>query len=230
MNTDDGRIELSVPADSRYMRLARLMASGVASTCGLPLEEVEDFRIAVDELCSTLIEMGDGHPIRLSFELGRDSLVVRASTRRRRTYHRRRAHVAQRQILDVVTDGHTLDHVDGSVELVARARAGERRRLKPSTATFNRAPDICAARSSPAGARGSDGRTIRKATLRSLRRRGRQQRPQAGRVGEGQPGGVGRSSRRGARPAPLDSIMARSPSAIGSRPRRPRRPPGRSWS
>lgn len=121
MNTDDGRIELSVPADSRYMRLARLMASGVASTCGLPLEEVEDFRIAVDELCSTLIEMGDGHPIRLSFELGRDSLVVRASTRASTdgAIDDERMSLSD-QILDVVTDGHTLDHVDGNVELVAR--------------------------------------------------------------------------------------------------------------
>ena len=68
-----GRVELSLPPDSRYMRLARLMASGVASTCGLPLEEVEDFRIAVDELCSTLIEMGDGQPIRhIGVEAGRE--------------------------------------------------------------------------------------------------------------------------------------------------------------
>ena len=61
------------------MRLARLMASGVASTCGLPLEEVEDFRIAVDELCSTLIEMGDGQPIRLAFEIAPTSSSSRAA-------------------------------------------------------------------------------------------------------------------------------------------------------
>ena len=67
MDHEPGRVELLLPPDSRYMRLARLMASGVASTCGLPLEEVEDFRIAVDELCAALIEVGDGEQVRLVF-------------------------------------------------------------------------------------------------------------------------------------------------------------------
>src|SRR5215207_6313179 len=79
-NVFAGRIELSLPSDSRYMRLARLMASGVATTCGLPLEEVEDFRIAVDELCATLIEVGDGDPVRLASELADDTLVVVGTT------------------------------------------------------------------------------------------------------------------------------------------------------
>jgi serine/threonine-protein kinase RsbW len=116
-----GRIELSVPADSRYMRLARLMASGVASTCGLPLEEVEDFRIAVDELCATLIEMGDGEPIRLAFEVVADALVVHASTSTGRAGAIDDDRLTlSRQILDVVTDGHELAHLDGHVELTAR--------------------------------------------------------------------------------------------------------------
>src|ERR671911_1198958 len=81
MNDDGGcRIGLSLPSDSRYMRLARLMASGVATSCGLPLEEVEDFRIAVDELCATLIELGNGDPVRLAFELTEDALVVVGTT------------------------------------------------------------------------------------------------------------------------------------------------------
>lgn len=121
MDIDDGRIELSLPADSRYMRLARLMASGVASTCGLPLEEVEDFRIAVDELCATLIEMGDGAPIRLAFEMGHDALVVRAATSAGGGHGFDGERLAlSDQILDVVTDGHALDRSDGAVELMAR--------------------------------------------------------------------------------------------------------------
>ena len=87
-----GRIELSLPPDSRYMRLARLMASGVATTCGLPLEEVEDFRIAVDELCATLSRSATASPVRLAFELGRRrALVSRHDARRRRASDRRGA-------------------------------------------------------------------------------------------------------------------------------------------
>jgi serine/threonine-protein kinase RsbW len=116
-----GHIELSLPADSRYMRLARLVASGVATSSGLPLEEVEDFRIAVDELCATLIEMGDGQPVILEFDVASDSLVVSA-----RTAVAVPADVdadrlsLSRQILDVVTDGHGINELDGHVELTAR--------------------------------------------------------------------------------------------------------------
>jgi Histidine kinase-like ATPase domain len=117
------RVELSFPPDSRYMRLARLMASGVASTCGLPLEEVEDFRIAVDELCSTLIEMGDGQPIQLSFEIRADVLVVEGRTLAGRALASDDERLAlSSQILDVVADGHQLLHLDGQVEFSARKR------------------------------------------------------------------------------------------------------------
>lgn len=116
-----GHIELSIPPDSRYMRLARLMASGVASTCGLPLEEVEDFRITVDELCSTLIEMGDGQPIRLVFDLRPGELVVQGTTAggAEDAVDGERLALSS-QILDVVADGHDLTTRDGRVELSAR--------------------------------------------------------------------------------------------------------------
>jgi serine/threonine-protein kinase RsbW len=102
------------------MRLARLMASGVATTSGLPLEEVEDFRIAVDELCATLIELGDGEVVRLTFELGQ-TLVVVGTTRAApgETIDEERLTLS-RQILDVVTDGHELTRDGDTVFFVAR--------------------------------------------------------------------------------------------------------------
>jgi anti-sigma regulatory factor (Ser/Thr protein kinase) len=118
-----GRIELSLPPDSRYMRLARLMASGVATTSGLPLEEVEDFRIAVDELCATLIEMGDGQPVRLAFELGPEALLVVGTTRSAPGERIDAERLSlSRQILDVVTDGHELTQNGDSVSFHARKR------------------------------------------------------------------------------------------------------------
>ena len=45
-----------------------------------PVPGVEDFRIAVDELCATLIELGEGDPVRLAFEFTRDALVVVGTT------------------------------------------------------------------------------------------------------------------------------------------------------
>jgi serine/threonine-protein kinase RsbW len=117
------RIELSLPPDSRYMRLARLMASGVATSCGLPLEEVEDFRIAVDELCATLIEMGDGEAVRLAFQLKDDSLVVVGTTAAsgQEVIDDDRLNLS-RQILDVVTDGHGLERSGSTLAFTARKR------------------------------------------------------------------------------------------------------------
>jgi anti-sigma regulatory factor (Ser/Thr protein kinase) len=109
------------------MRLARLMASGVATTCGLPLEEVEDFRIAVDEVCATLIEIGDGAPVRLAFELGSQTLVVTATTVASREAAIDEERLAlSRQILDVVTDGHELSHTGGEASFTARKKVRSR--------------------------------------------------------------------------------------------------------
>ena len=109
-------IQLLLPGDSRYMRLARLMASGVATTCGLSLEAVQDFRIAVDELCATLMEVGAGQPVRLVFSTEGDSLVVRGDTDLNadaRAPDEDRLALSH-HILDGLTDAHEFTRSDGS--------------------------------------------------------------------------------------------------------------------
>jgi serine/threonine-protein kinase RsbW len=73
-------IELVLPADTRLVRVARLVASGVATTAGFDVEELEDLRIAVDELCAALVEGGDGSPMALTFEIGLSGVTVLGST------------------------------------------------------------------------------------------------------------------------------------------------------
>src|SRR3954469_19591739 len=43
-------VALAFPADTRWVRLARLLTSGVAAQAGFDVEEVEDLKIAVDEI------------------------------------------------------------------------------------------------------------------------------------------------------------------------------------
>ncbi|MGH9211575.1 MAG: ATP-binding protein [Acidimicrobiales bacterium] len=120
-------IELTLPGESRFMRLARLVASGVATTCGLPLEEVEDFRVAVDEVCATLIEAGAGKPIRLSFTVGEGTLVVTGQTHDIDQHGPDEDRLAlSRQILDVIAESHRFSRVDGHAEfvVVTRLRGG----------------------------------------------------------------------------------------------------------
>ena len=55
----DGDVRLVVPAAPEYLRLVRLTAAGLASRLGFTFDEVEDLRIAVDELCFHLLGGAD---------------------------------------------------------------------------------------------------------------------------------------------------------------------------
>ena len=57
-----GDVRLVVPASAEYLRLVRLTAAGMASRLGFTFDEVEDLRIAVDELCFHLLGDSDEDP------------------------------------------------------------------------------------------------------------------------------------------------------------------------
>lgn len=74
-------IRLELPVDSRYMRVVRLVASGLGATVGFDVEGVDDFRIAVDELCAAMLEVSNGSGLDLSFEMREDGIEVNGQTR-----------------------------------------------------------------------------------------------------------------------------------------------------
>jgi serine/threonine-protein kinase RsbW len=49
-------VRLTIPAALEFVRIARLTASGVASRLGFDIDEIEDLRVAVDELSSILVD------------------------------------------------------------------------------------------------------------------------------------------------------------------------------
>ncbi len=53
--TDEHEVVLTIPARPEFLRLARLAAADVGSRCGLAYEDVDDLRIAVDELCHAVM-------------------------------------------------------------------------------------------------------------------------------------------------------------------------------
>jgi len=69
-------IALTIPSDPQFMRLVRLLASGVGSITGLDMEEIEDFRVAVDEACTSLLAACNGSGLSVGFELGTESVDV----------------------------------------------------------------------------------------------------------------------------------------------------------
>ncbi len=50
------RIHVELDPEGELVRLARLVATGVATSIGMGIDEAEDCRAAVDEMCSSLIE------------------------------------------------------------------------------------------------------------------------------------------------------------------------------
>jgi len=74
---DDTEVRLAVPAAPEFLRLARLTVAGVASRMGFTYDEVEDLRIAIDELCFALVGTnGREGSIELRYSLQADDLVV----------------------------------------------------------------------------------------------------------------------------------------------------------
>ncbi|HSL58173.1 MAG TPA: hypothetical protein VK866_10055 [Acidimicrobiales bacterium] len=79
MDADLTRIEIEIRPDASLVRLLRLVASGVASLAGMDVDEVDDCRAAVDELCAALIEVGDGGPLHVEFSTDGSIVRVRGS-------------------------------------------------------------------------------------------------------------------------------------------------------
>ncbi|MEO7836062.1 MAG: hypothetical protein ABIS21_00290 [Acidimicrobiales bacterium] len=70
-------VRLEVPATPEFLRLARVTASGLASRLGFSYDEVEDLRLAIDELCFILIgSRGREGSVELRYAMVPDALEV----------------------------------------------------------------------------------------------------------------------------------------------------------
>lgn len=126
-STLDGPIELALPADTRLLRLVRLVASGLASTAGFDVDELDDLRIAVDEAVASLLEGGDGSRLNLRFDVGQSEVGMSgtANAAAGSPLDPDRVELST-QILAAVCDEHELDVTDGSVRVRIAKRRGER--------------------------------------------------------------------------------------------------------
>ena len=76
--SDEEVVRISLPGDARYLRVARLTASALAADAGLTVEEIEDVRVAIDELCAALVQDAPDaeEPIELAFQVDGARLIV----------------------------------------------------------------------------------------------------------------------------------------------------------
>ena len=115
-----GDVRLVVPAAPEYLRLVRLTAAGLASRLGFNFDEVEDLRIAVDELCFHLLGGagdedgdGDGRTMDLTYSAGEDFITITGSTGL--TGPVPAPSDLSEQILDALVDEHEVSGGDGVI-------------------------------------------------------------------------------------------------------------------
>lgn len=115
-----GDVRLVVPAAPEYLRLVRLTAAGLASRLGFTFDEVEDLRIAVDELCFHLLGDSDDdaspedlRTMDLVYSAGRDVITITGRTGLSGGVPERSE--LSEQILDALVDEHEVSGDDAMI-------------------------------------------------------------------------------------------------------------------
>ena len=76
----DEVVTLRLPAQARFIRVARLVGAGLANDLGIDLEGLDDVRLAIGEVCALAAQFGATF-VDLSFALDDNSLRVIGSGR-----------------------------------------------------------------------------------------------------------------------------------------------------
>lgn len=73
---DTSTVDLSIPVKADLVVLARLTAATVAARAGFGVEDIEDLRLAVEELCLSLVRSDDDGRLHFAFECADDTITV----------------------------------------------------------------------------------------------------------------------------------------------------------
>jgi serine/threonine-protein kinase RsbW len=124
-------IELRFPARGDLIVLARLVTSAISARAGFDIEELEDLRLAVGELCLLTLQGSDARHGDLCLELtvmgdaiGVVCTLERAETASVPAPEGDEVARLSEQILDALVDEHGRESQDGSVRAWLRKRRG----------------------------------------------------------------------------------------------------------
>jgi serine/threonine-protein kinase RsbW len=70
-------VVLKVPAVAASLRVVRMVAATLVADDGFDIDEIDDVRMAVDELCAAVIESRPSSPLDITFRLDGHRLAVR---------------------------------------------------------------------------------------------------------------------------------------------------------
>jgi serine/threonine-protein kinase RsbW len=124
------RVELVFPARGDLVVLARLVTSAISARAGFDIEELEDLRLAVGELCLLTLQGSDARhgDLRLEFSVAEDAidivctLVGAAPAAGPTTMDGAEADQLSQQILSALVDDHGRESQDGSARSWLRKR------------------------------------------------------------------------------------------------------------
>lgn len=74
--SDDQVVELSIPADPAFFHVARSVVTAVAGQLDLPVDEIDDVRLAVAECCNMLAARPGLEHLKVRAAVERDALVI----------------------------------------------------------------------------------------------------------------------------------------------------------
>ena len=109
------RVSIKIPASPAYLQVVRLIASGLASRLGFTIDDIEDLKIAVDELSAYLTgAQGRDGTLDIAFVIDGDRIdITGAGTFTAGIKVRTELTQFSRQILDTVADSASLHQDDG---------------------------------------------------------------------------------------------------------------------
>jgi serine/threonine-protein kinase RsbW len=109
-------ISTKIPASPEYIQVVRLIASGLATRLRFTLDDIEDLKIAVDELCAYLTgAQGREGTLEIVFRVGEDRIEISGSGSFTAGIKvRTELTELSRKILETVADSASLEQSDGT--------------------------------------------------------------------------------------------------------------------
>ena len=109
-------VSIKIPASPEYLGVLRLVAAGLAARLRFTLEDIEDLKIAVDELSAYITgSQGRAGSVDVRFMIGDDRIEIRG-TAVLEAGHKVRTDLTElsQMILETVADSASLEQLDGS--------------------------------------------------------------------------------------------------------------------
>jgi serine/threonine-protein kinase RsbW len=107
-------VSIKIPASPEYVHVVRLVAAGLAARLGFTLDDIEDLKIAVDELTAYLTgAQGRAGHLQIRFTVGDDTIEIEGAGHFSPPEALRTELTDfSRMILETVADSATLGNVD----------------------------------------------------------------------------------------------------------------------